>query len=147
MIHRFRMLAWGLSAGVVLSSCQSASKPQPEPAQEQRMKRALPQGTNLQKIYLEEMPQALALPAGENTALRVAGNLPSGAYKYDHTQVEVKGRTIEITPWAQYDPNVMAIQMLIPFVDSVAVGPLAPGEYQVRFHARSGTHTAKLEVK
>lgn len=102
---------------------------------------------NLQKVYLDEMPNVFTLATQQKTTLPVTGNLPSGAYKFDHTQIEVKGRVIEVTPWAQYDPNVMAIQMLIPFTDSVEVGPLPPGEYEIRFSARSGVQKARLEVK
>jgi hypothetical protein len=130
-----------------LLSCQSANKPQPASAPAKQAERTLMKTDNLQKVYLDETPKALASAAQQKTKLHVTGNLPSGAYKYDHTQVEVKGRVIEITPWAQYDPDVMAIQMLIPFADSVEVGPLAPGEYEVRYHARSGVQATKLEVK
>jgi len=132
----------------VLASCQSASTPQPVPATQAPVQRALLQADdNLQKVYVDEVPKALSLAAQTQTKLHVAGNLPSGAYKFDHTQVEVRGRVITLTPWAQYDPNVMAIQMLIPFSDSVAVGPLVPGEYEIRYQSRSGTQTSKCAVR
>lgn len=131
----------------MLSGCQSGEQPQPPRAQEPQPQRALLKADNLQKVYLDRAPEVFALPAQQKVKLPVTGNLPSGAYQFDHTQVEIKGRVIEITPWAQYDPNVMAIQMLIPFADSVEVGPLAPGEYEIRFHHRSGAQTARLEVQ
>ncbi len=130
-----------------LPGCQSNNKPQSLPAPEKPKERAVMKTDNLQKIYLDEMAAALSSPAQQKTTLGITGNLPSGAYKFDHTQVEIKDHVIEVTPWAQYDPNVMAIQMLIPFADSVEVGPLPPGEYEIRFNARSGVQTAKLEVK
>jgi hypothetical protein len=142
-----KILAVGFSGCVSLLSCQSAHQPQPAPAPAKQTERSLMKADNLQKVYLTEMPKTLTLAAQQQITLPVAGNLPSGAYKFDHTQVEVKGRVIEITPWAQYDPNVMAIQMLIPFADSVEVGPLAPGDYEIRFIERSGVQAVKLEVK
>ena len=149
MFCRARILTAGVAAGLSLGwfGCQSRDKSQPLPPRETPIARAPVQTENLQKIFLDEMPKVFSLAAQENVTLHVTGNLPSGAYKFDHTQVEVRGRVIEITPWAQYDPNVMAIQMLIPFTDSVAVGPLAPGKYEIRFQERSGVQAATLEVQ
>jgi hypothetical protein len=140
-------IVWLTSTGVEFSSCQSSNKPHSLPAPEKHTKQSLMKTENLQKVYLDKIASAWSSSAQQKTTLPITGNLPSGAYKFDHTQVEIKGRIIEITPWAQYDPNVMAIQMLIPFTDSVAVGPLPPGEYEIRFHERAGAQTARLEVK
>lgn len=147
MFYRAKILAAALLTGLNWWSCQSTDKPQPLPAPEKQPPRTLMKTDNLQKVYLDEMPKAFALAAQQKTVLKVTGNLPSGAYKFDHTQVEVKDMVVEITPWAQYDPNVMAIQMLIPFADSVMIGPLPPGEYVLRFHERAGAQSAKLEVR
>ncbi|MGH7492542.1 MAG: hypothetical protein ACREOO_09115 [bacterium] len=144
MSWQSRILAVGFLACL---GCKSAHKSQPASVPEKQTERSLMKTENLQKVYLDEMPNVFTLATQQKTTLPVTGNLPSGAYKFDHTQIEVKGRVIEVTPWAQYDPNVMAIQMLIPFTDSVEVGPLPPGEYEIRFSARSGVQKARLEVK
>jgi len=107
----------------------------------------LNQKTQLQKIYLDEVPNLRTAASDHPTKIQISGNLPNPAYKLDHIDVQVRGDVIEITPLAQHDPTVMVIQVLVPFTDSVEVGPLKAGEYTLRLVGRSGVQETRLEVK
>ncbi len=47
--------------------------------------------------------------------LMVDGYLPTPAYELDHVEVNIEDDEIQLTPWAQHDPDKVVIQMSVPF--------------------------------
>ena len=144
-----RRLCWLLMvvSGIVLNGAGCLSTGKNQPSQEPKSEPEVTPSSSLEKLYLDEMPKQLAAASNRATTFEVKGKLPNPAYRLDHVEVKVRGRVIEITPWAQVNHNVMVVQIVVPYSEKVEVGPLAPGEYTVRFVSRSGVQEARLEVK
>lgn len=131
--------------GLLINACSTTGKPQPLP--ETPARSTTNPKHKLEKIYLDEVPSLFTAGANRATALEVKVNLPSGAYTFDHIEVQMRGNVIELTPFAKFDPNVMGIQMIIPITQRVELGPLAAGEYTLRFVGRADVRKSKLEVR
>ena len=101
---------------------------------------------NLKKVYVESVEVVPGFPTGE-TYLLVRGNLPSPAYEFDHSDVEVDSirSVIHITPKARFDAKKTTTQVLVPFEDVVSI-KLPAGSYEVRLHGRKKTIKKTIEV-
>lgn len=99
--------------------------------------------SKLQKIYVSQAePEEEALKSGK-VQIRIRGNLPSPAYKFERFDVQVRGHVIEITPLASYDRNKMAAQVLVPFEEVCTVDNVKAGVYDVKVHGRNNVVSGK----
>ena len=68
----------------------------------------------------------------DNTQVVVSGYLPSLCYKAQTSEVKVIGKTIAVTVKALVDERVeFCLQMIVPFLETVNVGVLDKGTYNV----------------
>ena len=77
--------------------------------------------------------------SNDNTEIIISGHLPNLCHKAPQTKVEVKGRQIEVTMEAyRYDAsNPFCPEVIIPFVESVSVGVLDKGIYNITVNGKS----------
>ena len=85
----------------------------------------------MEKIYVDSLSVLEPEKAGKPLRIQVKGYLPNPAYVFDHFQVEVVADTVRITPWAQYDPDKIVIQITIPFEKICTVKKLKSGKYRI----------------
>lgn len=71
--------------------------------------------------------------SNDNVELIVEGYLPNLCYKSPHTSVKVEGSTININlmAWTNDDGTVMCAEMVVPFIQTVSLGVLDKGHYNV----------------
>lgn len=102
-----------------------------------------------QKVYVDQVVSEESISKEEDLQVTVKGNLPSPAYKFDRFDVKVKGKTIEVTPLAEYDSTKMAAQVLVPYEEVCRVKDLEPGTYELKVHGRNETvaKSEKITVK
>jgi len=77
----------------------------------------------------------------------ISGTLPSPAYKLQGVKQNIDGNIIELMPYAHYNKNAMAAQMLVPCQDTVAVKIGKIGTYKIRLIGRQNTIENTIEVK
>ena len=92
---------------------------------------------------VEWLPGRTFIPPGfdsnDRTQLVVAGDYPNTCYKSGPTSVKVdrEAKKITLTHRAYYYSDSMCLQVLVPFVETVNIGILEPGNYEV---VKVGTH-------
>ncbi len=84
------------------------------------------------RIYVDEVRSVNTISVSDNLAIEVSGNLPSPAYTLNSFDIKVKGEYIEITPVTEFNSEVMAAQVLVPFQKTVNVQNLKPGKYKIK---------------
>ncbi len=100
-----------------------------------------------QSIYVDTVEPTRPSFTAEQLSLRIKGNLPSPAYKFDRFEVKVKGREIAIRPLATIDTSVMAAQVLVPFEQVCEVENVKPGSYEVKVYGRGGNVVSIENIK
>jgi ADP-ribose pyrophosphatase YjhB (NUDIX family) len=100
---------------------------------------------DLHKVYIDEQSVQVQI-TGRKATIRVSGNLPNPAYKLDHVAITLQDKVIEVTPLAQYDPEKIVAQVLVPFTDTVEVEVPKAGNYAVRVLGRTQTDETKIKV-
>lgn len=100
----------------------------------------------LEKVYLESATLLPGISRDDEVQIVVKGNLPNPAYKIRKFAVDVKGTTIEITPLADYNRNIIAVQTLVPFADTLKVKVTKTGLHQIRVHGRNGILKREIAI-
>lgn len=96
---------------------------------------------NIEKVYVSTAEILPGITADNEARVRITGNLPNPAYKIDSYDIKVQGKNIEITPLAYHDKNVVAIQMLVHFEDTVKVKLQEFGTHTLKVNSRTETMT------
>lgn len=100
-----------------------------------------------QQIYVDDATCGQTISAGDDLEVTVSGNLPSPAYTFDRFDVKVKDGVIEITPVADYHPDKLVAQVLVPFEEVCRVENLKPGTYDLKINSRAGPLLKKGHVR
>lgn len=95
--------------------------------------------TRLQKIYVDNVNSEGIVQEPGKLIMKISGNLPTPAYRFERFSIHVKGNIVEITPLATYDRTKMAAQVLVPFQEICKVENLKPGKYAIKVFGRSKT--------
>ncbi|MFQ5628908.1 MAG: hypothetical protein ACE5I1_09125 [bacterium] len=90
-----------------------------------------------EKVYVSAVEIVPGVTADNEVRIKIKGNLPSPAYKIQKYDIKVSGPKIEITPLAHYDKNVVAIQMLVAFEDTVTVKLETLGAHSLKINGRT----------
>lgn len=99
-----------------------------------------------EKVYISSAAILPGVTANNEIQVKIKGNLPSPAYKIQKYDISVKGPKIEITPLAHFDKNIVAIQMLVAFEDTVTVRLKTLGTHFLRVNGRSNTVTTETVI-
>ena len=95
--------------------------------------------TDEHQVYVDRIEPAASSFTTENVRLKISGNLPSPAYKFDRFDIRINGSIIEVTPLATLDKSAMAAQVLVPFEQICEVDNLKPGRYEIKVYGRGGS--------
>ncbi len=100
-----------------------------------------------EKVYLTDFDLPEKIEGKKEIEVTLTGNLPSPAYKLEKIDVKVSGKTIKITPLASFNPDIVAIQMLVKFEEKFTISVEKYGVYQVRCFARDKVIEQDVEFK
>jgi len=100
-----------------------------------------------QLFYIDDATCGETISSGERLEVTVKGNLPSPAYSFEGFDVKVKGDVIEISPLANYEPDKLVAQVLVPFEEVCRVENLKPGTYDLKINSRGGPILKKEHVR
>ncbi|MFQ5602900.1 MAG: hypothetical protein ACE5HS_06485 [bacterium] len=136
--YKFYCVIVALCALVLLSAgCTAFNKSSPSEKEH----------SMLQKIYIDSVDSKAVVLKDEVLEVKIKGNLPSPAYTFERFDIEVRGKTIEISPLARHDANKMVIQVLVPFEEVCRVDNLKPGIYEIKVNGRGDTAVSKSQVR
>lgn len=99
------------------------------------------------QVYIENVACGETITAGQELAVTVSGSLPSPAYSFERFEVKVKKDVIEITPIANYSPDKLVAQVLVPFEEVCKVQNLKPGTYSLQVNSRTEPLIKKEHIK
>jgi hypothetical protein len=92
-----------------------------------------------EKVYVTSAEILPGITSDNEVTIKVTGNLPTPAYKITKIDVKLSGTNIEITPIAYHNKDMVAIQMLVPFEETVKVKVRRFGSYTLKLNGRTDT--------
>ena len=107
----------------------------------------LPTEQTLMWVPVTHVFSPLGADSNDNTQVVLSGYFPNLCYKSPRSEVQIVGRTIKISLKALVDPRAGCARVIVPILETVSLGVLTPGDYQISVNAASGTEgTAELSV-
>ncbi len=114
---------------------------------EQAKPNKLPIRATMHKVYLDSVKIVSQDKSVGEIRLLIRGHLPNPAYKIEGYEVEVKGDRVQIKPRVSYRSDMIVVQMLVPFEDTVHVKIPKPGHYKITVEGKERVLTQEIDFQ
>lgn len=122
------------------TSCtRNASESQHRPA-------GVPVDSTLERVYVSGVEIGAFDEQEGRVDLIVRGELPNPAYRLERIAWELQGNRLILVPLARYDRQAIAVQMLVPFADTVAVQIGRMGRLDIFLQGRGESMHRAFEI-